>query len=82
MYLKNYSGDRSLTENSKNVHDDNLTRINELCEDVLECRRTFVLRYLGETFQSDNCGPMLCDNCQRRPTNEFIVWHIYNVLQK
>nr|XP_032515315.1 Bloom syndrome protein homolog [Danaus plexippus plexippus]XP_032515316.1 Bloom syndrome protein homolog [Danaus plexippus plexippus] len=77
-----YYRDRSLTENSKNVHDDNLTRINELCEDVLECRRTFVLRYLGETFQSDNCGPMLCDNCQRRPTNEFIRQDVTDVCRE
>nr|XP_037874489.1 Bloom syndrome protein homolog isoform X2 [Bombyx mori] len=56
---------------ARNVQEENLRRMVELCESVTECRRAFILAYLGETLPRCNpAHPAACDNCLRTQRTE------------
>ena len=50
---------------SKQTHLDNLNYMIQYCENKMDCRRTQLLSYFGETFSSDKCHKT-CDNCLSR----------------
>ncbi|CAL4100970.1 unnamed protein product, partial [Meganyctiphanes norvegica] len=52
---------------AKKVHYDNLWRIVAYCENRSDCRRTQLLNYFGEIFDSSQCKESkrtICDNCR------------------
>lgn len=73
------SGDRSATYESKQVHLQNLKKMVNYCENVIDCRRAFQLNYFAERFTKEQClenRATACDNCLKR--NMFKV--SYNLL--
>ncbi|KAJ6647364.1 Bloom syndrome protein like [Pseudolycoriella hygida] len=54
---------------SRQVHMNNLYKIVEYCENVIDCRRTLQLNYFAEQFSREQClanRDMACDNCLKR----------------
>lgn len=43
----------------------NVNAIIKYCESQTECRRSLILQYFGENYNSDNCNET-CDNCKRK----------------
>lgn len=41
---------------------DEITRVVQYCQNITDCRRSLVLRYFGEQFDSTQCHTR-CDNC-------------------
>ena len=60
--------DSETTPESKKVHMDNLYRVVQYCENVIDCRRAQLLHYFGETtFDAKDCindEQTVCDNCE------------------
>lgn len=47
----------------------NLYKIVEYCENLIDCRRTLQLNYFAEQFSREQClanRDMACDNCLKR----------------
>lgn len=58
--------DTSISYDAKRIHIENLYKIVECCENMIDCRRGIQLNYIGETFQSSQClvdRTTTCDNC-------------------
>lgn len=56
----------------KQVHNNNLNRIVDFCENLIDCRRAHQLEYFGEHFTSEEClqnKQSACDNCLNK--NEY-----------
>lgn len=58
--------DTSITYEAKRVHTQNLQKIVNYCENVIDCRRAIQLNYFAEYFTRDQCLSSFdtaCDNC-------------------
>lgn len=58
--------DKSASFAIKQVHNNNLNRIVDFCENLIDCRRAYQLEYFGEHFTSEEClqnKQSACDNC-------------------
>lgn len=58
--------DTSITYEAKRVHIQNLQKIVNYCENVIDCRRAIQLNYFAEYFTRDQCLASFdtaCDNC-------------------
>lgn len=58
--------DTSITYEAKRVHTQNLQKIVNYCENVIDCRRAIQLNYFAEYFTRDECLASFdtaCDNC-------------------
>lgn len=58
--------DSSITYEAKRVHINNLQKIVNYCENVIDCRRAIQLNYFAEYFTRDQClaeHATACDNC-------------------
>lgn len=53
-------GDREQKQQQR----ENLRQVIAFCENKIDCRRSQVLSYFGETFDKSNCN-RTCDNCER-----------------
>lgn len=62
----NDSGDVSYSKRRDSIKSgmDNLFKCVRYCLNEVDCRRTLLLEYFGESFPSANCGKT-CDNCRR-----------------
>lgn len=61
-------GGRRKDKQDKNKDMSNLEQINAYCNNISECRRTILLKYLGENFDRQLClsnRETACDNCLR-----------------
>lgn len=58
--------DTSITYEAKRVHTQNLQKIVNYCENVIDCRRAIQLNYFAEYFTREQCLSSFdtaCDNC-------------------
>ncbi|EPR79720.1 ATP-dependent DNA helicase recQ [Spraguea lophii 42_110] len=56
--------DRKQKQDIKQRSKDELSAMIEYCENKVMCRRTLILEYFGEKFNSTNCTG--CDNCKNK----------------
>lgn len=64
--MKLMDHDSTISYEAKRIHINNLYKIVEYCENVIDCRRGIQLNYFGETFQRSQCladRSTACDNC-------------------
>lgn len=64
--LKLMDHDSKMPYEAKRVHINNLNKIVDYCENVIDCRRAIQLNYFGETFHRSEClasPTTACDNC-------------------
>ncbi|EDR25795.1 ATP-dependent helicase SGS1, putative [Entamoeba dispar SAW760] len=64
---KENNGDLSHIQTARN----NLNEVISYCENTVDCRRTLVLQYFGEIFNSKLCNKT-CDNCYNPSPTEII----------
>lgn len=74
--------DRSLSYDAKQVHCNNLKKIVDYCENILDCRRSLQLNYFAEHFTREQClsnKESACDNCLKKGAYKvgFIFYYIY-----
>ncbi|MES1905427.1 MAG: hypothetical protein MHPSP_002328 [Paramarteilia canceri] len=65
--------DSNASKEVKQLHKDNLYRVVQFCENKSECRRSLILQYFGENFNSSDCKRnkhSACDNCLSKITHE------------
>lgn len=58
--------DTSISMEVKRVHTNNLRKIVNYCENVIDCRRSIQLNYFAENFTREQClseRETACDNC-------------------
>lgn len=58
--------DTSISLEAKRVHTNNLRKIVNYCENVIDCRRSIQLNYFAENFTREQClaeRDTACDNC-------------------
>lgn len=71
--LKLMDHDTSISYEAKQVHTQNLYKIVDYCENVIDCRRAIQLNYFGEAFHRDQClsnRSSACDNCLNSTTKQ------------
>lgn len=69
-----FVGDRNSSYEAKQVHLQNLKKMVNYCENVIDCRRAYQLNYFAEHFTKEQClenRATACDNCLKR--NKFKV---------
>ena len=57
--------DRGNSAANIRMHTDNLNKCMQFCLNDVDCRRTLILEYFGESFPPEKCKGT-CDNCQFR----------------
>lgn len=75
-----FTGDNSSgSYESRQVHINNLYKIVEYCENVIDCRRSLQLNYFAEQFSREQClanRDMACDNCLKRDCFK-VIWLLF-----
>lgn len=74
--MKLMDHDTSMSYEAKRIHIDNLYKIVDYCENIIDCRRAIQLNYFGESFQRSQCladRSTACDNCLNsvKPENSY-----------
>lgn len=71
--LKLMDHDTAISYEAKQVHTQNLYKIVDYCENVIDCRRAIQMNYFGETFHRNQClsnRASACDNCLNSTTQQ------------
>jgi bloom syndrome protein len=55
--------DREKTHEQRERQKDSLKEVISFCENRIDCRRSYIMRYFGEDFDKESCHKM-CDNCE------------------
>lgn len=77
--VKLMDSDKSISDEAKRVHTQNLQKIASYCENVIDCRRSIQLNYFAEQYTRDQCLQLIdtaCNNClnnQNEENAKFVV---------
>lgn len=79
--------DSSMSIEVKRIRTNNLRKIVNYCENMIDCRRAIQLNYFSENFTRAQCleqRDTACDNCQNNDgdTKKFIVQDVTDVCKK
>lgn len=55
--------DREKTQEQRDRQRESLKDVITFCENRIDCRRAYIMRYFGEDFPKESCRKM-CDNCE------------------